>query len=603
VFQRIHPLLWLMLAALLAGIPSMSSTAPTIIQIDHQRSLTLNGPFRGLGAQDDTNLLWSSPNQAAGANVPDDFDTYIAPRLQTMRLPFVRKFIDMGWYAPEPGVYTWESPAMQALYRNLAVHQANDTRVLLTIWVMPRWLAPTAPIEQDSELQPAAAFPDRANEARWAETVVALLRHLYGMDGSGLAFDNVTYLGAPNELAGTTIADLARPLVLLRDELRRAGLSDRVTLFGPDAFVEDLLIARTNRDLDSLFGLYDFHYYAPTPLDEHLIDALDRLKPALAGSERQLWLTEFGELTRKNDDWRSLPPAVISGINGGLAAMSIWNLQDQIYNTTNIPAWGLWEVYDQAYRLKPAAYAWALMSAHIPPDATVYGHNCERNQCTQLQLAALGDAQGHRTVIAYNPNENPTAFRIDFGAVTPQLPLYRYTLNPAALPVPERDPLLPTYDRIMQLEGSQLQDELPPGTLAVYATYRPTHPASLATGQPVAASSVESPAYPAAFAVDGDPATRWSSSFSDPQTLTLDLQTTQTIRTIQILWEAAYAHTYRIAVSDDGRQWATIFTTDSGKGDLETIEIEPIQARYVRITGLQRATAYGYSIRELSIWP
>ena len=46
---------------------------------------------------------------------------------------------------------------------------------------------------------------------------------------------------------------------------------------------------------------------------------------------------------------------------------------------------------------------------------------------------------------------------------------------------------------------------------------------NLARGAVPTASSRESAAYPASSAIDGDPTTRWSSAFGDPQTIQLEL--------------------------------------------------------------------------------
>ena len=45
----------------------------------------------------------------------------------------------------------------------------------------------------------------------------------------------------------------------------------------------------------------------------------------------------------------------------------------------------------------------------------------------------------------------------------------------------------------------------------------------LSQGQPATASSVENASFPASAAVDGNTGTRWSSAFSDPQWLEVDL--------------------------------------------------------------------------------
>ena len=46
---------------------------------------------------------------------------------------------------------------------------------------------------------------------------------------------------------------------------------------------------------------------------------------------------------------------------------------------------------------------------------------------------------------------------------------------------------------------------------------------NIAQGKPTTASSTENANFPAAFATDGDPGTRWSSAYSDPQWLQVDL--------------------------------------------------------------------------------
>ena len=52
---------------------------------------------------------------------------------------------------------------------------------------------------------------------------------------------------------------------------------------------------------------------------------------------------------------------------------------------------------------------------------------------------------------------------------------------------------------------------------------------NLALNKPVTVSSVENASYPGTNAVDGNPGTRWSSAFSDPQWIYVDLQATYNI--------------------------------------------------------------------------
>ena len=89
----------------------------------------------------------------------------------------------------------------------------------------------------------------------------------------------------------------------------------------------------------------------------------------------------------------------------------------------------------------------------------------------------------------------------------------------------------------------------------------------LALDQPTTASSTQDATdYPASDATDGDPGTRWSSAFSDPQWLEVDLGSPQQICSVGILWEAAYASAFQIQVSNDNSTWTNIYSTTTGTG-------------------------------------
>jgi hypothetical protein len=123
----------------------------------------------------------------------------------------------------------------------------------------------------------------------------------------------------------------------------------------------------------------------------------------------------------------------------------------------------------------------------------------------------------------------------------------------------------------------------------------------LSQNQPASASSTESAGTPASAAVDGNTSTRWSSAFSDPQWLQVDLGATAAISQVVLNWESAYARAYQIQVSNDGTNWSSIYTTTTGAGGTEALTVSGT-GRYVRMYGTQRATGYGYSLWEFGIY-
>lgn len=127
---------------------------------------------------------------------------------------------------------------------------------------------------------------------------------------------------------------------------------------------------------------------------------------------------------------------------------------------------------------------------------------------------------------------------------------------------------------------------------------RPKTP-NLAAGKPVTASSFENVGTPARNAVDGDEKTRWSSAFSDPQWISVDLQATVALQKIILTWENAAAKNYTIESSLDGAKWSPIAQITDGGPGARSFELGGTKARHIRITGTQRTTQYGYSLFEV----
>ena len=123
----------------------------------------------------------------------------------------------------------------------------------------------------------------------------------------------------------------------------------------------------------------------------------------------------------------------------------------------------------------------------------------------------------------------------------------------------------------------------------------------LSQGHPATASSLENATFPASNAVDGNTGTRWSSAFSDPQWVQVDLGATHSISRVVLNWEAAYATAFQIQTSNDGATWTTIFSTTTGTGGVQDLAVSG-SGRYVRMLGTQRATPYGYSLWEFQVF-
>jgi hypothetical protein len=124
---------------------------------------------------------------------------------------------------------------------------------------------------------------------------------------------------------------------------------------------------------------------------------------------------------------------------------------------------------------------------------------------------------------------------------------------------------------------------------------------NIALNKPITASSVEGTTTPATGANDGNLATRWSSAFSDPQWIMIDLQSVYEITGAKIIWEAAASRKFEIQISENGITWNTVFSTTSGNGGTDKFTFSAI-ARYIRMYSTARTTEWGNSIYEFEVY-
>jgi acyl-homoserine lactone acylase PvdQ len=147
----------------------------------------------------------------------------------------------------------------------------------------------------------------------------------------------------------------------------------------------------------------------------------------------------------------------------------------------------------------------------------------------------------------------------------------------------------PTYQQVVQ-----------------FPAHRGDNVANLALNRPVTATSYQSgflqPNVPPSQAVDGDITSRWGSSKTDNESITVDLGAVQPVGRAVLYWESAYGKSYKLQVSDDGTAWRDVYTTSAGNGGQDVDVFPATNARFVRMQGVQRGTGYGYSLYEFEAY-
>ncbi|TQS75184.1 family 20 glycosylhydrolase [Ornithinibacillus gellani] len=134
---------------------------------------------------------------------------------------------------------------------------------------------------------------------------------------------------------------------------------------------------------------------------------------------------------------------------------------------------------------------------------------------------------------------------------------------------------------------------------------------NIAYNQKVTASSEYNSSQAASFITDGNFGTRWGSNYKydteeekDDQWVTIELDDVYDLSMVKVFWEKARANKYELQVSKDGENFDTVYshTSDSTQGQYDTIDLNDIEAKYVKIDMSERATTYGYSIFQVEMY-
>ncbi|MEI7594974.1 MAG: glycoside hydrolase family 3 C-terminal domain-containing protein [Bacteroidota bacterium] len=136
----------------------------------------------------------------------------------------------------------------------------------------------------------------------------------------------------------------------------------------------------------------------------------------------------------------------------------------------------------------------------------------------------------------------------------------------------------------------------------VYDSYIEPIKINLALKKPVIASSeYNASTYSANWAVDGLRFSRWSSNFTNNESIQVDLMDNYNLKNIIIKWEAAFASKYLLCTSINGTQWDTIVQENYGNGKIDDFNLD-INARYIKILCKESGSPWGFSIYEIEAY-
>ncbi|WP_331445639.1 beta-N-acetylglucosaminidase domain-containing protein [Streptomyces xanthochromogenes] len=133
-------------------------------------------------------------------------------------------------------------------------------------------------------------------------------------------------------------------------------------------------------------------------------------------------------------------------------------------------------------------------------------------------------------------------------------------------------------------------------TLTVRAFPRTGGP-DLVAGAKATSSGDVGPDSSARAAADGDPASRWTPPPGDGPWWQAELAGPARVGRVVLQWQGAGAGHYAVRVSTDGRSWRTAATVEGGRGGRESVPMDAVDARFLRIEVLGRASG-----ADCSLW-
>ncbi len=102
---------------------------------------------------------------------------------------------------------------------------------------------------------------------------------------------------------------------------------------------------------------------------------------------------------------------------------------------------------------------------------------------------------------------------------------------------------------------------------------------------------------------DGDLKSRWASKAEDGQWVTVHFAAPKVIDGARLFWERAFASSYAIDVSLDGKRWRRVALKKKSQGGIETLAWKPLRAQRLRLLSLERVNPqWGVSLWEIEAY-
>ena len=129
----------------------------------------------------------------------------------------------------------------------------------------------------------------------------------------------------------------------------------------------------------------------------------------------------------------------------------------------------------------------------------------------------------------------------------------------------------------------------------------PSPPVDLALGRPLSDVSSTAAGSSPGLAVDGNPATYWTSGGGGTQWLAVDLGAVTTVRRVSVRWGPAYGTDWWLESSNDLSTWTRVWpATGDASGDQDAALT--VAGRHIAVVARQGVDPLRYQLASLEVY-
>ena len=318
-------------------------------------------------------------------------------RIRAIRPGFVRAPLYRRWFNPSgvTGVYDWDSPEMQDVYKSYDLYKEMDVFVLGGLWG----------VSQNSN--------QTSSEYLASDDCVQMLAdviyHFYVTKG----YTNMRAFTPCNEPKGVnyTWQSWSTCIKKLYAKCQQMGLPDTI-LCGSDSW--DERVEYTARDNKDQLGTYDFHAYTSGELPaflengiyNHFVNMLGLIKKQ-DDSGKPVLVTEGAATNVSWIDYPNQAGALLTVYDYHYGTLMVdYAIQSLRSGVSSVLAWGL-DGFDQGkdpgmwnisgknggIKLRPWYYTWSLLCRSFPREATILEMSQPENRKVKVSGAMIKEGE------------------------------------------------------------------------------------------------------------------------------------------------------------------------------------------------------------------